>query len=52
MATQICFCFGYSDEDIVKDVLANNGVSAILERIIKEKKTGGCNCGKNQPLGK
>ena len=35
-----------------KTSLANNGVSTILEGIVKEKKTGGCNCGKNHPLGK
>jgi hypothetical protein len=52
MANQICYCFGYSDEDIVKDVMANRGVSTILERIVNEKKTGGCNCGANHPLGR
>lgn len=49
---QICYCFGYTDENNVKDVLANDGISAILERIVKEKKTGGCICAKNHPLGK
>ena len=52
MANQICYCFGYSDEDIIKDVLANGGVSTILKRIAGEKKTGGCNCGTNHPLGR
>ena len=52
MANQICYCFGYSDEDIIKDVLANKGVSTILERIVNEKKTGGCNCWTNHPLGR
>jgi len=50
MANQICYCFGYYDEDIIKDVLVNNGASTILERIVKEKKKGGCNCGTNHPL--
>ena len=50
MANQICYCFGYSDEDIIKDVLANKGVSTILERIVNEKKKDGCNCGANHPL--
>ena len=52
MADQICYCFGYTDEDIVKDVLANRGVSTILDRIVNQKKAGGCNCGSNHPLGR
>jgi hypothetical protein len=52
MANQVCYCFGYSDEDIIKDVLANKGVSTILERIVNEKKMSGCNCGTNHPLGR
>jgi len=52
MANQICYCFGYSDEDIIKDVLANSGVSTILERIVNEKKKGRCNCGTKHPLGR
>jgi hypothetical protein len=49
---QICYCFGYSEEDITKDVLANRGRSLIMERILAEKKSGGCSCGDNHPLGK
>ncbi len=52
MENKICYCFGYSEEDITRDVLANNGRSLIMERILAEKKTGGCNCGKNHPLGR
>ena len=52
MADQLCFCFGYTDEDIIDDVLKNRGVSTILERIVNEKKKGGCNCGTNHPLGR
>jgi hypothetical protein len=52
MANQICYCFGYSDEDIVSDVLGNKGNSTILERIVNEKKNGGCNCGTSHPLGR
>jgi len=48
----ICYCFGYSEEDINKDVLENNGISLILERILSEKKTGGCNCKTNHPRGR
>ena len=52
MANQICYCFGYSEEDIVEDVLANRGISTILERIVNEKKKGGCNCKFNHPEGR
>ena len=52
MANQICYCFGYTDEDITRDVLGNKGVSTILEKIVNEKKKGGCNCGTTHPLGR
>jgi len=52
MAEQICYCFGYTDEGIIRDVLGNKGVSTILERIVNEKKRGGCNCRTNHPLGR
>ncbi|MBI5633843.1 MAG: hypothetical protein HZA15_10230 [Nitrospirae bacterium] len=48
----ICYCFGYSEEDIIRDVLENNGISSILERILSEKKRGGCNCKTNHPQGR
>ncbi len=52
MENQICYCFAYSEEDITRDVLANKGRSLIMERILAEKKGGGCNCGTNHPLGR
>jgi hypothetical protein len=48
----ICYCFGYSEEDIIRDVLENNGTSSIMERILTEKKNGTCNCKFNHPEGK
>jgi hypothetical protein len=48
----ICHCFGYSEEDIFRDVRENNGTSSILERILSEKKAGGCNCTMNHPEGR
>lgn len=47
----VSYCFGYREKDIVKDY-ANNGRSLIMERIMKEKKTGGCDCGKKNPKGR
>jgi hypothetical protein len=48
----ICYCFGYSEEDIIRDVANNNGTSSILERILNEKKNGRCNCMFNHPEGR
>lgn len=48
----VCYCFGYSEEDVVKDVMGNGGISSILERILSEKKKGACNCKFNHPEGK
>ena len=43
----ICYCFGYTAEDIRKDI-KKNGRSLLMEKIITRKKTEGCNCaGKN-----
>lgn len=48
----ICYCFGYSEEDIIRDVRENKGASSILERILSEKKKGACNCEHNHPKGR
>ena len=48
----ICYCFGYSEEDIVRDVQENMGTSSIMERIQNEKKKGTCNCTRNHPDGR
>ena len=47
----ICYCFGYTEEDIKKD-FTENGHSVILERIISEKKDGKCNCETKNPKSK
>ncbi len=48
----ICYCFGYSEEEIIADVEKNGGVSTILERILDEKKKETCNCKINHPEGR
>jgi hypothetical protein len=48
----ICYCFGYSEDDIIRDVRENNDTSLILEKILNEKKKGTCNCKVNHPQGK
>ncbi len=52
MENRICYCFGYTEEDIRRDVFENKGRSLIMERIVSAKKRGGCSCGFNNPLGK
>jgi hypothetical protein len=48
MSETVCYCFGYTEEDIKKDYI-DNGRSIILERIIEEKKKGNCRCEKTNP---
>jgi hypothetical protein len=47
----ICYCFDYTDEDIINDV-KKNGHSKILEKILEEKKSGGCTCVEKNPKGR
>ena len=50
MTDLVCYCFGYSIADIERD-LAANGRSTLLERIVAEKKAGGCDCAAKHPRG-
>lgn len=45
----ICYCFDYSDADIINDILKNRGRSLIEERITKAKKSGTCQCDIKNP---
>lgn len=45
----ICYCFNHTEQDIIDDMRANRGKSAILEKIKTQKKTGGCNCQWHHP---
>ena len=51
MDSRICYCFGYTTEDIKRDVI-ENGRSLIIEKIMAEKKAGGCDCAYKNPKGK
>lgn len=51
MGDLICYCFKYTEFDIEQDVRMN-GKSTILERIIAEKKGGGCQCAVKNPKGR
>jgi hypothetical protein len=48
MKKYICYCFKYTEEDIINDV-KKNGKSTILERIVAAKKLQQCNCAVNHP---
>ena len=48
----VCYCFNYTTEDIIMDVVTNQGHSSILERIMKEKKAGNCRCSEKNPKGR
>ena len=51
MKNTVCFCFGYSIEDIQLDY-KENGRSTIMEKIQMEKKFGNCQCATKNPKGK
>lgn len=47
----ICHCFGYTLHDLQED-FSKNGKSLIAERILAEKRLGGCQCASKNPSGK
>ena len=47
----ICYCFGYSVDNIQKDYL-DPGMSTIMEKIKMEKRFGNCQCGTKNPKEK
>ncbi|OQX63166.1 MAG: BFD-like (2Fe-2S) protein [Desulfococcus sp. 4484_241] len=51
MKNLVCFCFGYTAEDIKED-FHKNKKSLIMEKILKEKKAGGCRCAEKNPKGR
>ena len=51
MKDLICFCFGYSADDIERDYL-ENGDSTIIKKIRMEKKFDNCQCATKNPKGK
>jgi len=44
----ICYCFEYTRGDIEQNYI-NNGRSMIMDNIMAEKKTGGCDCAIRNP---
>jgi hypothetical protein len=51
MSNLICYCFGYTAQDILRDI-EKNGRSLIMERIMEEKRLGGCDCATKNPKGR
>lgn len=51
MSRLICYCFGYTEEDLCQDVL-RHGRSLLMERIVAEKKDGHCRCAETNPSGR
>jgi hypothetical protein len=47
----VCYCFGFTVADIEQDFL-DHGKSLIMEKILGEKTTGGCNCLQQNPKGR
>jgi hypothetical protein len=50
MKELICYCFGFSIDDIQRDYL-KNGRSTIMEKIQAEKQFGNCQCATKNPKG-
>ena len=47
----VCYCFQFTQYDIEQD-LVKNGRSLIMEKIMGEKKIGGCDCANLNPKGR
>ena len=51
MGDLVCYCFAYTEQDIIQDFI-HNGRSLIMEKIMTEKKMGTCECTTKNPKGK
>lgn len=47
----VCYCFKHTKRDIEND-FNENSRSLIYEKIVMEKKAGGCECASKNPKGK
>ena len=47
----LCYCFGFTAQDIEDDVRANRR-STILTRIVAARQAGGCQCAEKNPSGR
>jgi hypothetical protein len=51
MVDLICYCLDCTAEDILRD-FDPNGRSLIMEKIMDEMRSGGCDCAKRNPKGR
>jgi len=49
MSQLICYCFEYTEDDIINDFKKNLGKSAILERITEARRNNTCQCDDKHP---
>ncbi len=45
----ICYCFEYTEEDIINDFKVNDGKSSILAKITEARRTNTCQCDDKHP---
>lgn len=48
---KVCYCFNYTKQDIQED-FHKHGRSAIMDRIVDEKRDGNCECESTNPKGR
>ncbi|MFC1943878.1 hypothetical protein ACFLWO_04825 [Chloroflexota bacterium] len=49
MSKLICYCFKYTEADIINDFKTNSGKSSILEKITEARKSNTCQCDDKHP---
>jgi hypothetical protein len=49
MSKFICYCFEYTEEDIIADFRMENGKSSILEKITEARMNNTCQCDSKHP---
>jgi len=49
MGQFLCYCFEYTEADIIQDIKKNKGKSSILQRIKAAKSRGTCQCDIKHP---
>ena len=49
MKKLICYCYGYTETDIIADYVKNKGRSSILAQITEARKNKTCQCDDKHP---
>jgi hypothetical protein len=45
----ICYCYGFTEADIIDDMKQNKGDSSIMRQIIEARKNNTCRCDIKHP---